>query len=256
MRENAEPFRRSRVAVVMAIAQRTARARWRGRQAVGATVIAALAWAASHEVLTSPRAALQVGAMILALAATIVAAGGLGDDLDSGAIMYDLLASASPADLATGSALGTLLALGAPFGLLAAVAAPLLIPAVGIATTLLLFAGWGAVTAGWVAVATCVGTVTPGKGNAIVVLPLFMASGLAASDLPIGSLPEAISAPIRAAWSLLPLSSHFGSWNRAVLDLAAWPVVETALLVTVPLVWTAAAIGLLTWRVRRGLGDA
>jgi hypothetical protein len=239
-----------------AIAQRVIRQRLRGRLIWWTLAVALLMWLTTGELHNTTRGTVSVLAIIAVLSTVFIAAGALADDLDSGALMLDLLASARPIHLAAGTAMGVFAAALPAITVVTLVAIPQVVRAVGAPNAVLLLSAVYLLAFGWVALGTCLGTVIPGKGNAAVLAPFFFGAGSAANQLPLADWPDALAAAARALWNGLPLVAHVQAWRDAILDAHSMPLIPVSVLLLGPVAWIALAAFILSWRSQRLRGDA
>ena len=233
--------------VVHAIAARHLREIARARLLTWISALGALSWVAADDLRARLASVVLLAALGGTLAVIIAVAGRVADDLASGALMIDLLHGAREVELVVGATLAAA----------AAALPPVLVAATGVAVTGLaqghkaaaaLLGAWVLVhVVAWSALGVLLGTIAPSKGNAIVLFTFFLFAGLAPASLPVGELPPALGAALRAAWSALPLLHHLAALRDMLLlgaPPSAWP--GTVLLLTTP-----ACIGLSAWRLAR-----
>ena len=233
--------------VVHAIAARHLREIARARLLTWISALGALSWVAADDLRARLASVVLLAALGGTLAVIIAVAGRVADDLASGALMIDLLHGAREVELVVGATLAAA----------AAALPPVLVVATGVVVTGLaqghravaaLLGAWVlAHVVAWSALGVLLGTIAPSKGNAIVLFTFFLFAGLAPDALPVGELPAALAAALRAAWSVLPLLHHLAALRDMLLLGAApsaWP--GTVLLLTTP-----TCIGLAAWRLAR-----
>ncbi|MGI8498752.1 MAG: hypothetical protein ACR2OG_14360 [Gemmatimonadaceae bacterium] len=175
----------------------------------------------------------------------LTGAGGVGEDIATGGHMLDRLHGATPTEVALGSVIATLAA-ASPVVLLVslwlfrhgqAIRTPSLLLA-ALAWTLLTLLAWS----GWL---VALGSLAPGKGNAVLLAPLFLFGGFPPADLPVGGLPHLVAGALRGIWSILPLQAHTMSMIDSRISEGPTPVLPAlVLLLTCPALLTLAALRL------------
>ncbi|MDQ6886586.1 MAG: hypothetical protein M3068_04765 [Gemmatimonadota bacterium] len=163
------------------------------------------------------------------LSLLLTGAGGLGEDIASGGHMLDRLHGATPAEIALGSAAATVTA-ASPVLLLVslwlfrglATHTPAIFGA-ALAWTLVTLAAWS----GWL---VALGALAPGKGNSVILAPLFLFGGFPPTDLPVDGLPRVVASLLRGIWSLLPLQAHTMSMIDSLIVQSITPLLSALVL--------------------------
>jgi len=225
------------IARITAIARLRFRRVLRTRILLAALVLALLPWAVVDG--TSLVARLSALTTFTVAGLTTLAAGAIGDDLESGEYAIVMTHDATPVEMlggqaATGLGLTAILvALQLPIAL-AGTVLPHLVP-------LLLCIAWlAALLAGWLALMLLLATFLEGKANAVAMiallfLPLLLAPGL------LDRLPHFAAAIVRTALQLLPQIDHATGMFRAILLRAPTPAIAPLVLLASPFIYFALA---------------
>ena len=217
-----------------ALARVRARRVLRTRLGLAALVFALLPWAVvnGHTLLTRLSSLAEFSLAGL----TLLGAGALGDDLDSGEYAIAITHDVSPIEMLAGQTAASL-ALGAVLvGLqlpiaLAGVAIPSVVP-------LLLCMVWlAALLAGWLALMLLLATFLDGKANAVAMLGVLFLPILDATL--IERLPHAPAVAIRNTLQMLPQISHVTAMFGVLLNRSPGTTVAPLVLILSPLFYFA-----------------
>lgn len=185
---------------VWAIARRVVRQHLRSRLSWWTAALVLLVVASAPA--TGVRAAASIGGFATCLAAAALAAGAIGDDLQSGAVAADALAGVRPASAVIGTIAGLLAALAPSVAIAAAVGGR----AVGsLAELAALLSAVTVIPATFIALVVCLGAALPGKANAALAFPLAIAGAVSPLALPLSEWPAPLARLMRALWGMLPL---------------------------------------------------
>jgi hypothetical protein len=214
----------------------------RTRIALAGIVLALLPWVLvdSHVLLARLAALAEFSVVGL----TVVAAGAIADDVDSGEYAIALSHDASPFEILVGQAVASLaLVLG-----LVAIALPIALWGTEVASALALtqsLAWLLVLLTGWLALALLFGTLLEGKANAVAMGAVLVIAPLLGDPALLDRLPNAVAATLRAALHLVPHVSQATAMFGATLDhTAVQPVVPAVLLLSPILYLTLAAVRL------------
>lgn len=217
-----------------AIAWVRARRVVRTRLALAALVLALLPWAVvdGHGLV----ARLSSLAEFSLAGLTVLGAGAIGDDLDSGEYAIAMTHDISPIEMLAGQAAASL-ALGA---LLVALQLPLALDGVTVpqVVPLLLCMVWlAALLAGWLALMLLLATFLDGKANGVAMIGVLFLPIVDAGLLE--RLPHAPAVAIRNALQLLPQLNHATAMFRVLLYRSPTTMVAPFVLILSPLFYFA-----------------
>jgi len=225
------------IARIAAIARLRLRRVLRTRILLAALVLALLPWAVVNG--ASLVARLSALATFTVAGLTALAAGAVGDDLESGEYAIVMTHGATPVEVLGGQAatgLGVtaiLVALQLPIALSGTVI-PHVVP-------LLVCVAWlVALLAGWLALMLLLATFLEGKANAVAMIALFFVPLLLGAEL-LDHLPRFAAVIVRAALQLLPQIDHATGMFRAILLRAPTPRIAPFVLVASPFIYFALA---------------
>lgn len=227
---------------ILCVARARIRYLIRSRVAFVAFALAVLPWFAIDQHGADSELGLLTGSMLVALLVT--GSGVVADALDEGWYGIGVLHGLLPLELLVGEALGAvvgLLPVVAGFALLSRHA----FQEVPFLALVLCLAWLAALMLGWLSILLFLGTLLPGKGNAIGMIPLLLAFAFPSDALPLDSWPPALSRGARAAWDAMPLESHATAMYAALLHDSTPPLAApVALLLTPPSFLLLAALRL------------
>ena len=175
---------------------------------------------------------------------TVLAAGAIADDIDSGEYAILLTHGVSAIEAIAGGAIGSS-ALG-----LVIVALQLPIALRGVVTwqlsTMLLCMFWlAALLAGWVGIMLLFATMLSGKANAVAMVGLLIAVPVGLGSGLLERFPPVPAAVVRSALQAIPQINYVNAMFRAVIYRSPAPPLATVVLLTSPMVWfTLAALRL------------
>ena len=175
---------------------------------------------------------------------TVLAAGAIADDIDSGEYAILLTHGVSAIEAIAAGAIGSL-ALGVVI-----VALQLPIALHGVAawhlTTLLLCMFWlAALLAGWLGVMLLLATILSGKANAVAMVGLLIAVPIGLGSGLLERIPPAPAAVVRSALQVVPQLNHVNLMFRGVIYRSPASPLAAVVLLTSPIVWfTLAALRL------------
>lgn len=233
--------RRFSIARMRAVARTRVRRVVRTRLALAAAVFALLPWAIVETPLLLGRLAALAEFSVVGL--TVLGAGAVSDDLDSGEYAIAISHDVSPLEILGGNAAASLL-----FGaLLVAAQLPFALHNVGIPdaeSTVACAIVLGALLSGWLGLMLVFATFLDGKGNAIAMIAvLFVPFAISLGVLT--RLPPAVASAAQGAFGLLPQVDNATVLLRALLDRSRVPLFEATVVVVSPfLYFTLAAIRL------------
>ena len=228
---------------VRAIATTRIRRVVRTRVALAAALFALLPWA----IVDTPTLAGRLSALaeFSVVGLTMLAAGSIGDDLDSGEFAIAISHDVSPLEILAGNSAASLLL----SSILVAIQLPLL--CMGVATpdaAIIVGAVLAllALLAGWLAVMLLLGTFLEGKGNAIAMiavlfLPVVVQLGV------LARLPPRMSSIAEQALRVLPQVDQVTAVVRALIDRSLVPSLDLTVLIASPFIYLALA----TYRLHR-----
>jgi hypothetical protein len=227
---------------VWTVAGARIRALIRTRVVFAALALALLPWFAATDHDVDGELALLTSSALIGLLAT--ASGVVAESLDDGWYAISVLHGLTPLELLLGEALGALVGLIPVTVGLVALSAPAF-RAVPI-DALAVCAIWLIVLVlGWLAIMLFLGTLLPGKGNAVAMIPLLVAFAFPSALLPVDSWPSNLARLARAAWDTMPLESHARALYAAQLHGSRpTPAAPMALLVAPPAFLALAALRL------------
>jgi hypothetical protein len=209
----------------------------RTRLAILALILALLPWA----LVDSPTLITRLSALtaFTLVGLTVIGAGAIGDDLDSGEYAIALTHDSSPLDLLAGQAAASLVlvtllvALQLPIAL-AGATVPHLLP-------LLLCIVWlAALLAGWLALMLLLATFLEGKGNAIAMIGVLFVPLVADSGL-LDRLPHFPATVVRNTLQLLPQANHATAVFRVLLSRSPASAFAPVVLIVSPFLYFALA---------------
>lgn len=217
-----------------AVARVRARRVVRTRLALVALVFALLPWAlVDGHVLVARLSSLAEFSLV---GLTVLGAGAIGDDLDSGEYAVATTHDISPIEMLAGQAAASL-ALG---GLLVALQLPIALAGVAIpqVVPVLLCMVWlAALLAGWLALMLLLATFLDGKANGVAMIGVLFLPVIDAGLLE--RLPHAPGVAIRNALQLLPQLNHATVMFRVLLSRTPATMVAPVVLVLSPLFYFA-----------------
>lgn len=206
----------------------------RTRLALAALVLALLPWAlVDGHVLVARLSSLAEFSLA---GLTVLGAGAIGDDLDSGEYAIAMTHDISPIEMLAGQAAASL-ALGA---LLVALQLPLALAGIAIpqVVPLLLCMVWlAALLAGWLALMLLLATFLDGKANGVAMIGVLFLPVIDAGVLE--RLPHAPAVAIRNVLQLLPQLSHATAMFHLLLYRAPATMVAPFVLILSPLFYFA-----------------
>jgi hypothetical protein len=214
----------------------------RSRVLLVALALALLPWFAASSHDADGELALLTSSALAGLLAT--ASGVVAESLDDGWHAISVLHGLTTLELLLGESLGALLGLIPVMVGLVALSAPAFTT---VPPTALAFCVAWLVTLvlGWLGIMLLFGTLLPGKGNAIAMIPLLVAFAIPSVLLPVDSWPPDLARLIRAAWDAMPLESHATSLYAAQLHQSRpTPAAPIALLIAPPAFLALAALRL------------
>ena len=234
--------RHASVRRVIAVARVRLRYLIRSRVVVVAFLLAILPWFAVDRHDIDAEMGLLTGSALVGMLAT--ASGVVSESLDDGAYCIALLHGASPLDVLVGECVGALTGMSPIAVGFLYLSAPAFDGNPVIASILIL--AWLCVLVlGWLGAMLWLGTILPGKGNAIAMIPLLLAFAFPADALPVDSWPPLLASTARTLWNAMPLQSHATAMYAAILhDSTPPPLAPLALLVAPPLFLALAALQL------------
>jgi hypothetical protein len=243
MNEQSSPRRTFSVVRARAIAVTRVRRVVRTRAALAAAVFALLPWV----IVDSPTLAgrLSAFAEFSVVGLTVLAAGAIGDDLDSGEFAIAMSHDVSPLEILLGNAGASLLLAS----LLVAAQLPLVFlgvaaPEIGIIIVSVL--ALVALLASWLAVMLLLGTLLEGKGNAIAMIAvLFVPFAVQLGVL--GRLPPRMASIAEQGLRVLPQVGQVTTLVRALIDRSPVAPLDLTVLTASPFVYFALA----TYRLHR-----
>lgn len=209
----------------------------RTRLALVALILALLPWALVDSRTLVGRLSALTAFSVVGL--TVIGAGAIGDDLDSGEYAIALMHDSSPLELLAGQAAASLglvtllLALQLPIAF-AGTSVPHLVP------VLLCIAWLTALLAGWLGLMLLLATFLDGKGNAIAMIGVLVVPFVADSGL-LDRLPQLPATVVRNAVQLLPQANHATAMFRVLLARSPAPAVAPAVLIISPFLYFALA---------------
>lgn len=171
---------------------------------------------------------------------TVIAAGALSDDIDSGEYAIALSHDCSPLDVLAGQAAASLgltavlFALQLPFAF-----AGIAVSHVG--PLLLSFAWLAALLAGWLGVMLLLATFLDGKANAVAMVGLLAIVPLILRGTLLDRLNPTVAAMTRFVFQLLPQLDHVMAMFHALLDRVPSPTVAPLVLLVSPVLYFALA---------------
>jgi ABC-type transport system involved in multi-copper enzyme maturation permease subunit len=218
---------------VRAIAVTRLRRVMRTRIAAAAAVFAFLPWAIVETPLLVGRLSALAEFSVVGL--TVLGAGAISDDLDSGEFAIAISHDVSPLEILLGNAMASMLvalvlvAGQLPLALRGAAAAPL--SSLGLCVVALV-----ALLAGWLALMLLFATFLEGKANAVamggvLLVPFAMRLGV------VATLPARIASIVDGALRLLPQVDQAAALFRALLYRSPLPVLDLSVLIASPLVY-------------------
>jgi hypothetical protein len=227
---------------VLAVARVRLRYLLRSRVAVVAFLLAILPWFATDRHDLDAEMGLLTGSALVGMLAS--ASGVVSEGLDDGSYCIALLHGVTPLDVLVGESVGALAGMSPIVASFFYLSAPAFAGHPVIASILVL--AWLCVLVlGWLGVMLCLGTLLPGKGNAIAMIPLLLAFAFPADALPVDSWPPLLASAARALWNAMPLQSHATAMYAAILhDSTPPPFAPLALLLAPPLFLALAAFQL------------
>lgn len=209
----------------------------RTRLAIVALILALLPWALVDSPALMARLSALTAFTIVGL--TVIAAGAIGEDIDSGEYAIALTHDSSPLDLLAGQAAASLVlvtvlvALQLPIAL-AGTTIPRIVP-------LLLCIVWlAALLAGWLGLMLLLATFIEGKGNAVAMIGVLVVPFVADSGL-LDRLPQLPATIARNALQLLPQANHATTMFRAVLSRSPTSAFAPVVLIVSPFLYFALA---------------
>ena len=175
-------------------------------------------------------------AMFTLVGLTVIGAGAIAEDLDSGEYAIAITHDASPMELLTGQAWASL----ALAGVLVALQLPIAlrgIPSASNVVPLLLCIAWlAALLAGWLALMLLVATVLEGRANAVaMIVVLFLPIALNATVL--DRLPRLPAVIIASVVQSLPQPSYATTMFRALLYRSPTPGMAPVVLLASPFIY-------------------
>lgn len=210
----------------------------RTRVALAALVMTLMPWLLVESPAVLPRLVSLAEFSLVGL--TVLAAGAISDDLDSGEYAVLVTHDASPLEVLAGQAAASLaltavlVAIQMPIAL-AGTAAP------SLARLLQCIAWLGALLVAWVALMLLLATFLEGKANAVamgallVVVPLLAGSGL------LDRLPGVIADAVRIALDCVPQVGHLTLMFRATLDNTPVGILPPVVLLVSPVLYSVLA---------------
>ncbi len=231
-----------RLSCVVAIARIRFKRVLRTGLGVAALLIAAVPWLLVEGTTLFARMSALAEFSVVSL--TVLAAGAIADDIDSGEYAILLTHGVSAIEAIAGGAIGTL-ALG-----VAIVALQLPIALHGVVTwqltTMLLCMFWlAALLAGWLGVMLLFATMLSGKANAVAMVGLLIAVPVALGSGLLERIPPAPAAVLRSALQAMPQLNHVNAMFRGVIYRSPASPLAAVVLLTSPIVWfTFAAVRL------------
>ena len=175
---------------------------------------------------------------------TVLGAGAIADDIDSGEYAILLTHGVTALEAIAGGAIASL-ALG-----LVTVAVQLPIALHGVVawqlTTLLLCLFWlAALLAGWLGIMLLFATILSGKANSVAMVGLLIAVPVGLGSGLLERVPPAPAAVVRSALQAMPQLNHVNVMFRSVIYRSPASRLATVVLLTAPIVWfTLAALRL------------
>lgn len=214
----------------------------RSRVILLAQLLAVLPWFALDRHEADSELGLLTGSLLVGM--ITCASGVVAEPLDQGWWGIGVLHGLSPIELLLGEALGAwagLLPVVATFAVLSASAFAIVPP-----LALLLCLGWlFTLVSGWLSLMLALGPSLPGKGNAIVLIPVLVAFAFPSDALPLDRWPAQLAAVARAAWDAMPLESHATAMYAVLLhDATPPPSAPIALLLAPPVLFCIALLRL------------
>ena len=227
---------------IRAIASVRVRRVIRTRIAIAAVVLALMPWLLVDSLALLPRLVSLVEFTLVGL--TVIAAGAVSEDLDSGEYAVIVTHDASPVDALAGQGAASL----ALTGLLVSAQLPIALSTAALPAPLALvqcMAWLGALLVAWLAVMLLLATFLEGKANAVAMAALLVLVPLVDGPAVLGRLPGAIATLAHAALQCAPRASHVTAMFRAVLEHRSAGVFPPLVLLLSPVLWfTLAALRL------------
>ena len=223
---------------ILLVARTRARYLLRSRVILLALALTVLPWFAADGHDAQTELALLTASALTALLAS--ASGVVSESLDDGSYGIAVLHGLTPLEMVLGEALGALSGMLPALIAFAVLSAPAL-GALPLGALALCLAWLGVLLLGWLAIMLLLGTVLPGKGNAIAMIPLLLAFAFPSDAIPVDHWPPAIARAARAAWSAMPLEAHAMSMYGAILRHSPPPPAAPVALLLAPPVFLAVA---------------
>ena len=215
----------------------------RTRVAVAAAIFALLPWAIVDSPLLLGRLSALAEFSVVAL--TVLAAGSIGDELDSGELAIAISHDVSPLEILIGNAAASLLLAS----LLVADQLPLALRGVAapdVRTVVLCVLALVPLLATWLALMLLLGTFLEGKGNAVaMVAVLFVPFAVQLGVL--ARLPSRMAAIAEQMIRVLPQVNQVTALFRALLERTPAPGLDLGVLIASPFIYFALA----TYRLHR-----
>lgn len=232
------PLRRISITRVGAVARLRVRRAVRTRILPAALVLTLAPWALVEGATLVGRLASLAMSTVVGL--TVIGAGAIAEDLDSGEYAIAITHDTSPLELLAGQACASLALAGA----LVALQLPIALrgtPPVPSVAPLLLCIGWlAALLAGWLALMLLLATFLEGRANAVAMIGvLFLPLVLNAAVLE--RLPRLPAVIITNVLELLPQPSHATAMFRAMLYRSPAPATVPIVLLASPFIYFALA---------------
>ena len=196
-----------------------------------AIALAVLPWFAATRHDPESELALITSAALIGLLAA--GSGVVAESLDDGWYGIGLLHGLTPLGFLVGEALGAAVGLLVALGAFAILSSGALrdVPVL----TLVLCGAWMSVlVSAWLAIMLWLGTLLPGKGNAIAMIPMLVAFAFPPTALPVESWPPALARVARSAWSAMPLQTHAWAIYASLLHHSTPPAAAPIALLLAP----------------------
>lgn len=171
---------------------------------------------------------------------TVLAAGAIADDVDSGEYAILRTHGASAIEVIAGGAIASL----ALSLILVAVQLPIALHGVAVwhPRALLLCMAWlASLLAGWLGMMLLLGTILPGKANAVAMVGLLIAVPVGLATGVLDRLPAVPAALVRSGLHVLPQLDHANAMLRSAVYRTPASPLAAAVLLASPVVYVALA---------------
>ena len=238
MTSYSSPQRRISITRVRAVARLRVRRVMRTRILPAALVLTLLPWMLVEGTTLAGRLASL--AIFTLIGLTVVGAGAIAEDLDSGEYAIAITHATSPLEVLAGQA-GASLALA---GALVALQLPIALwgtsPGAHVVPLLLCIAWLAALLAGWLALMLLLATFLEGRANAVAMIVVLFAP-LVLDAAVLERLPRVPGTIISSVLRLLPQPSYATTMFRALLYRSPAPTVAPVVLLASPFIYFALA---------------